>query len=223
MILCAYPSREEMAQALAARIADELRAALVTGGRATLSVPGGTTPAPVFDVLALADLDWARVDVLLNDERWVDEDSPRSNTRLLRDRLLVQRAAAARLLPMHAATATPEQALPALTAAILPALPLTVALLGMGADMHTASLFPGADHLAAALASDAPPLMALRSDAAGEPRLTLTAPVLRGARHLHILITGADKLAAVLRAAELSPLQAPVACVLERATVHWAD
>lgn len=223
MILCAYPSREEMAQALAARIADELRAALVTGGRATLSVPGGTTPAPVFDVLALADLDWARVDVLLNDERWVDEDSPRSNTRLLRDRLLVQRAAAARLLPMHAVTATPEQALPALTAAILPALPLTVALLGMGADMHTASLFPGADHLAAALASDAPPLMALRSDAAGEPRLTLTAPVLRGARHLHILITGADKHAAVLRAAELSPLQAPVACVLDRATVHWAD
>ena len=223
MILCAYPSREEMAQALAARIADELRAALATGGRATLSVPGGTTPAPVFDVLALADLDWARVDVLLNDERWVDEDSPRSNTRLLRDRLLVQRAAAARLLPMHAATATPEQALPALTAAILPALPLTVALLGMGADMHTASLFPGADHLAAALSSDAPPLMALRSDAAGEPRLTLTAPVLRGACHLHILITGADKHAAVLRAAELSPLQAPVACVLDRATVHWAD
>ena len=132
-------------------------------------------------------------------------------------------AAAARLLPMHAATATPEQALPALTAAILPALPLTVALLGMGADMHTASLFPGADHLAAALSSDAPPLMALRSDAAGEPRLTLTAPVLRGARHLHILITGADKHAAVLRAAELSPLQAPVACVLDRATVHWAD
>lgn len=223
MILCEYPSREEMAQALATRIANELRTALAMGGRATLTVPGGTTPGPVLDVLALADLDWARVDVLLNDERWVDEDSPRSNTRLLRDRLLVHRAAAARLLPMHAQTATPEQALPALTAALLPVLPLTVALLGMGADMHTASLFPGADQLPAALAPDAPPLMALRADGAGEPRLTLTAPVLRAARHLHILIVGAEKRVALMRAAELSPLQAPVACVLDRATVHWAD
>lgn len=223
MILCAYPSREEMAQALAARIADELRAALVTGGRATLSVPGGTTPAPVFDVLALADLDWARVDVLLNDERWVDEDSPRSNTRLLRDRLLVQRAAAARLLPMHAATATPEQALPALTAAILPALPLTVALLGMGADMHTASLFPGADRLTEALGPTPRLILPMRAAAAGEPRVTLTAPVLRAALRVHVMITGADKRAAVERAAGLPAEQAPIRAVLDQAIVHWAE
>jgi hypothetical protein len=60
---------------------------------ASLAVPGGTTPGPVFESLSAVDLDWSRVQVMLTDERWVPEDSPRSNTRLLRERLLVDRAA----------------------------------------------------------------------------------------------------------------------------------
>ena len=102
-------------------------------------------------------------------------------------------------------------------------MPIAVLLLGMGEDMHTASLFPGADNLAAALADDAPPLMAMRADAAGEPRITLTAPVLRAALATHIVITCAAKRAAIERAAQLSPLAAPVACVLGQAVVHWAE
>jgi 6-phosphogluconolactonase len=89
--------------------------------------------------------------------------------------------------------------------------------------MHTASLFPGADRLAEALAPDAPVLLPMRAEAAGEPRITLTAPVLAGAMHIHILITGAEKRAAVERAAGMDPLEAPVAAVLKNATVHWAE
>ena len=88
------------------------------------------------------------IDVLLTDERWVPEDSPRSNARLVRERLLTGAAAAARFLPFIGDTATPEESLPALEAALAPHLPISVLLLGMGADMHTASLFPGADRLA---------------------------------------------------------------------------
>lgn len=218
----AYPSREALMAGLAATLAGDLRAALAKGA-ATLSVPGGTTPGPVFDLLAQEDLNWSRVAVLLNDERWVGEDSPRSNTRLLRERLLVGRAAQARLVPLHAATATPEDSLDRLSEGILPHLPITVLLLGMGADMHTASLFPGADKLAQALAPNAPVLMALRAEAAGEPRITLSAPVLKQARHIHILITGPEKRAALDRARELSPIEAPVRVVLDQATVHWAE
>jgi 6-phosphogluconolactonase len=223
MRLETYPDREFLYLELADVIAGQLGDFLRREGRASLSVPGGTTPGPVFDTLSGVDLHWSEVAVFLNDERWVAEDSPRSNTALLRQRLLKGRAAAARLVPMRADTATPEEALGALSAGIAAELPISVLLLGMGADMHTASLFPGADHLAQALAADAPPVMALRAAAAGEPRITLTAPVLKGAFHTHILITGPEKRAAIERAATLPETEAPVRAVLANATVHWAE
>ncbi|TVP70038.1 MAG: 6-phosphogluconolactonase [Rhodobacteraceae bacterium] len=218
-----YPDRDMLMLRVAQRIASELGQVLRSTGRATLSVPGGTTPGPVFDTLSGVDLDWENVAVVLNDERWVPEDSPRSNTRLLRERLLVGEAAAARLLPLRADLPTPEDGLEALSAELAPHLPLSVLLLGMGEDMHTASLFPGADNLEAALRADAPPLMAMRADAAGEPRVTLTAPVLRDAMHVHVLITGEAKRDALQRARGLSPLDAPIAAVLSQAQVHWAE
>lgn len=223
MKLVEYPDRELMMLALADTIASDLADFLRREGRASLCVPGGTTPGPVFDTLSGVDLDWANVAVFLNDERWVAEDSPRSNTRLLRERLLRGRAAAANLVPLHAPTATPEEALEPLAAGIAPHLPISVLLLGMGADMHTASLFPGADRLAEALAPNAPILMALRAEAAAEPRVTLTAPVLAGAMSIHVLITGADKRAALDRAQSLSETEAPIKAVLANATVHWAE
>ena len=223
MMVRTYPSRNALMQGLASVLAAELAQALVARGRASLSVPGGTSPGPVFDLLARADLDWAKVAVFLNDERWVGADNPRSNTRLLRARLLQANAAAARLVPLYATSDTPESQLAALSKAIAAELPIDVLLLGMGTDMHTASLFPGADHLARALADDAPVLMALRAEAAGEPRITLTAPVLHGARNIHILITGVEKRVALDRAMTLPPAQAPVRVVLDHATVHWAE
>lgn len=218
-----YPDRELMFLALANTIAGDLADFLRRDGRASLCVPGGTTPGPIFDTLSGVDIDWPNVTVFLNDERWVPEDNARSNTRLLREHLLRGMAAAANYVPLYADAPQPEDALEALGMGIAPHLPISVLLLGMGTDMHTASLFPGADRLAEALASNAPTLMALRADAAGEPRITLTAPVLRGAMNTHILITGAEKRAAIERAAQLSELEAPVKAVLANATVHWAE
>ncbi|WP_149587017.1 6-phosphogluconolactonase [Tabrizicola flagellatus] len=223
MNLETYPDRDLMMLRLADLIAGQLGDFLRREGSATFSVPGGTTPGPIFDTLSGVDLDWANVAVILNDERWVPESSDRSNTRLVRERLLRGRAAPARLVPLYAPAETPEEMLEALADGIRPHLPISVLLLGMGADMHTASLFPGADRLEEALAPDAPILMALRAEAAGEPRVTLTAPVLREAFNIHILITGTEKRAALERAMTLSPQEAPVRAVLDSATVHWAE
>lgn len=222
MNLIEYPDRDLMMMHLADRLASELKNALLANERVTFSVPGGTTPGPVFDTLSAVHLDWHRVNVVLNDERWVPESSPRSNTRLLRERLLTGTAAGANLLPLYAAAEHPEEALDELSAGLAPHLPISVLLLGMGADMHTASLFPGADRLDEALDPGAPLLLPMRADGAGEPRITLTAPVLAGALSTHILITGPDKRAALERAKTLSPQEAPVKAVLGRATVHWA-
>jgi 6-phosphogluconolactonase len=208
---------------LADVIAGQLGEFLRRDGSATLSVPGGTTPGPIFDTLSGVELDWANVAVVLNDERWVPESSERSNTRLVRQRLIRGRAAQARLVPLYAPAETPEEMLPALEDGLRPHLPISVLLLGMGADMHTASLFPGADRLAEALSPQAPLLLPMRAEAAGEPRITLTAPVLRDAFHIHLLITGPEKRAALERAMTLTPMEAPVRAVLDNATVHWAE
>ncbi len=223
MILETYPDREFLMLKLADIIAGQLADFLRREGRASLCVPGGTTPGPIFDTLSGVELDWDNVAVFLNDERWVPEDSERSNTRLLRQRLIRGRAVNARLVPLHAATSTPEEALGGLAAGLEPHLPISVLLVGMGADMHTASLFPGADRLAEALAPDAPVLMAMRAEAAGEPRVTLTARVLRAAFNIHVLITGADKRAALERAMAMDAMDAPVRAILDNATVHWAE
>lgn len=218
-----YPDRDLLMVNVADQLASALKSCLVTGDGATFCVPGGTTPGPVFDLLSAVDLDWPRIRVVLSDERWVGEDSPRSNTRLLRERLLVGRAAEATLLPLHRAGETPEAALPALIDELTPHLPLSVLLLGMGADMHTASLIPGATSLAEALDPAAAPLVAIREQGSDEARVTLSLPVLAEAMHIHVLITGAKKREALERARTLPPEQAPIRAVLANATVHWAE
>ncbi len=224
MNLVEYPDREMMMMNLANRIAGELNSHLMRNDFATLAVPGGTTPGPVFDDLCAATLDWSRVRVLLTDERWVDEASGRSNTRLIRERLLVDRAAAAAYVPLYDGGAEqPEQAIEALGARVAEVLPLTVLLLGMGEDMHIASLFPGAPGLAEALDAKAPPLVAVRPEGQ-EPRVSLSGPVLRDAMYTHLVVTGAAKREALERAGrEKDVLASPVQAVLAEATVHWAE
>ncbi len=224
MTLIEYPDRDMMMIDLANVMAGELNTALHAGGTVSLAVPGGTTPGPLFDGLCAADIDWSRVVVMPTDERWVPEDHARSNARLIRARLLTDRAAAAQFLSLYTGDGTPEEGADTLTERLKPHLPVSVMLLGMGGDMHTASLFPGAEGLAAALDPHAPPACPIRAEDAGEPRVTLSLPVLQGAMARHVVITGADKRTALERARMLNdPQIAPVSAVLAGATVHWAE
>jgi 6-phosphogluconolactonase len=222
MILHDYADAEMLAINLANVLAGKLTAALMHQDRATLVVPGGSTPGPIFDALCDADLDWSRVDVMLSDERWVPEDDPRSNAALLRRRLLTGRAAAARFHPFYVGGDDPEAMLSAVEARIAPLLPISVALLGMGADMHTASLFPRGDNLRLALDAGAPVLVSMRAAGLDCTRVTLSARVLAEAMTLHLVITGQDKRDALERAQALPPEEAPVAAILSEAEVHWA-
>jgi 6-phosphogluconolactonase len=218
-----YPDREMMMIDVANILAGELNAGLMNHDHISFAVPGGTTPGPMFASLCAADLDWARVHVMLTDERWVPEDDNRSNTGLLRETLLTDRASAAVFVPFYMPGETPESAAPKVSEVVAPELPISVLLLGMGADMHTASLFPGADGLATAMAQNAPPVLPVVQPGSGEARVTLSGPVLSNAMTTHILIAGADKREALERARHLDALDAPVRSVLGNATVHWAE
>ena len=178
-------------------------------GEALLIVSGGTTPRRFFAALALHAIDWTRVTIAPADERCVAEDSPRSNARLIRETLLRDHAAAARFAPLADSRLSPDQELAAANARIadLPS-PADLVILGMGADGHTASWFPGADNLAEAINPGARALVVrISAPGAPEPRLTLSARVILRARALTLHIEGAAKLATLERALGPGPIE----------------
>ncbi len=217
-----YPDRATAAAALAARMSVSLAEHLAGTEKATLAVPGGTTPGPIFDALCRADVPWERVTILLTDERWVPDDHPRSNAGLIRARLLQGPAARAGFAPFFRAGQSVTEAAALLSDELAPCFPLSLLVLGMGADMHTASLFPGADGLTVALDANAQAVCAIHTKSQPDPRITLSAPILDGAQEKHLIIFGADKRHAWEQSAQLPPETAPIAAVMSGGTVHWA-
>lgn len=193
--LTAYPDRATLARALAAQVADALRSEIADGGAATLAVSGGSTPKRFLEELSRAELDWEAVTVTLVDERWVAETEERSNAKLVIEHLLTNAAAAATFVPLVTSAGSPEGALPEIQQRVADlAGPLTVAILGMGGDGHTASFFPGGDRLEDAIDPSGKALaLPMRAEAAVEPRITLTLPVLLAAKLLVLHIEGDDK------------------------------
>ncbi|AFO91228.1 6-phosphogluconolactonase [Phaeobacter inhibens] len=222
MNIIEYADRDMLAIDVANQLAGDLKTHLLHHDSASFAVAGGTTPAPVFDDLCAADIDWKRVRLMATDERWVPSDSERSNARMIRERLLVNRAAAAQFVPFHIPARAPEDVLAEVESLIEPDLPLSVVLLGMGEDMHTASLFPGVRGLSEALAADAPVLAVMRPDSQPEPRVSLSARVLDAAIAKHLVIYGEAKREALETAKSLPPEEAPIQAVLSEMTVHWA-
>lgn len=222
-----YPCRESMAAALADQVAEELDNVIRKRGRATLAVPGGTTPELFFCIMCEKDIDWSRVTVILTDERFVPEDNERSNARLVRSRLLQEKAAKAQFIPFWSEAEHAADVVPDLCDRLEPALPVDVAVFGMGADMHTASLFPHADNIEEASGLWAPLVMVMHDPDLPETRLTLTAPVIERARKVHLLLAGEDKKKALRQAQKIWAVEeAPVRLILDRprkTTVHYAD
>jgi 6-phosphogluconolactonase len=190
-----FTDSQAQARALAERVAERLRNALSERDHALLAVSGGSTPKDFFERLSREKLDWTKVLVTLVDERWVPDSDERSNARLVESHLLQNAASRARLIPLYTGDATPETGLAKANARIdaLP-LPFDAVVLGMGDDGHTASFFPGGDHLAEALDLHGKArVLPMHAPDAGEPRITLTLPTLLETRALYLLVSGEKK------------------------------
>ncbi|MEM1074455.1 MAG: 6-phosphogluconolactonase [Pseudomonadota bacterium] len=217
-----YQDRDAAVTGVADVVKLALTEALAEFGTASLAVPGGTTPGPVFDRLSHAHLDWSRVTVMLTDERWVPDTHERSNASLVRSRFLQNEAASASFLAFYRSGLSADHAAEGVSADVSKHLPLSVAVLGMGADMHTASLFPNSVGLKAALRADAPAVCPIHTDSQPEPRITLSAQVLNSAHQKHALIFGDEKRAALVASEGMSPQEAPIRAVIDKGVVHWA-
>ena len=224
-----FPDRESLEQQLAHSIVELLQAGIDSQGRATLVVSGGRTPAALFQALSKADLDWSKVWVTLADERWVPNTHADSNARSVESNLLINRAAAANFIPHFNGAETPFAGAAELSEELesLPEI-FDAVILGMGEDGHTASFFPDAPELAAAIdpAGDAL-CMGVTPPVAPHLRMTLSLPRLLASKRIFVHLCGEGK-TPVLEAAlgEGATEQMPIRSVLRQdktpVDIYWA-
>ncbi|MCE7946549.1 MAG: 6-phosphogluconolactonase [Chloroflexi bacterium CFX4] len=181
------------AAALIVRLGAE---SLAERGVFRLALSGGSTPLPLYALLALpewrARLDWARVQLYWADERCVPPDHAQSNYRMAYEALLLPLGVPMANIHRMQGELAPEMAA-ANYSAVLAAVRLDLILLGMGEDAHTASLFPET----AALGETTRPCVANYVPKLEAWRLTLSAPYINTTRHKVFLVNGANKAAAL--------------------------
>jgi 6-phosphogluconolactonase len=198
--LTCFDSVSDLHRACAHALEHQIRLALAERGQAFLALAGGSTPLPAYRLLAKADLDWASVTIVPTDERWVGSQDPACNLSQLRQcfaaRFEIQwLSLVPENLPADKISVSAHSAIK--TLAGMP-MPFDAVLLGMGLDAHTASLFPGAEHLSEAL-----DLQGIVSAVAITPeplpkeapfaRVSLTAARLLHSHYVILAITGQAK------------------------------
>lgn len=194
---------DDLSHLAATAFCERAAEAIERRGRFTVALAGGSTPAAMYRLLATPAfaprVDWGHVHVFFGDERCVPPDHEQSNFRMAREALLdhvpipsqqIHRVAGERddlgaVAREYANTL--RSVVGSDTSGAAPRLDL--ALLGLGEDGHTASIFPDVISLCRG------PELAARVRPSSQPtwRVTLTLPVLTAARHVLFLVSGRKK------------------------------
>jgi len=201
------PDAAEVARAAARRFVDWAWQAIARDGKFRVALSGGSTPREMYRLLATQEfrtqIDWPRVHVYWGDERAVPPDHPESNYGMARRELLLRVPVPPENVHRMEADASPiGRAAHSYETVLRESMPVDdrgfpvfhLVLLGLGADGHTASLFPGARLLRETTRWVSTP----SPDKSGTRRMTLTLPVIEAAERILFLVTGAQK-AAMLR------------------------
>lgn len=224
-----YDDADELADAVAGDVAFIVESALDARGQALIALPGGKTPGPIFAKLAKTKLDWKRVTIVPTDDRLVAVQDPLSNIAQIAKAFL---PLGARVFPVVSEAAADYKAAGKAADARLSELhwPLDLVWLGVGADGHTASIFPGVDLDEALNGPKVRRAVGVMPDPlpveAPVARVTLTRAAIVSARTITIVLTGKDKRKMLERAIKdgaSSPT--PIGRVLAEADhavdIHW--
>ena len=217
---------ESLASDLSQSIGDILIEAIRKRGRASMAVSGGSTPISLFKNFSLISIDWTKVDLTLADDRWVDSKSAYSNELLVRTHLIKNKAAKVNFIPLKNDSKTAkegqknsEETLRNIT------LPFDVVVLGMGADGHTASLFPCSDELSDAMDLNNPnKLISTSPKTASYERISLTAKVIIDSKNTFLHLNGSSKLHTLESAMEYKDSsKMPIYAFLENGlSIYWS-
>ena len=217
---------ESLASDLCQSIGEILTEAIRKRGRASMAVSGGGTPTPLFKEFSLLSIDWAKVDLTLVDDRWVDAKNSDSNELLVRTHLIKNKAAKVNFIPLKNDSKTAkegqkisEEMLKNIT------LPFDVVVLGMGSDGHTASLFPCSDELPDAMdLNNLNYLISTSPKTAPYQRLSLTARVIIDAKNVFLHLNGSSKLHTLESAMEYKDSsRMPIYTFLENGlSIYWS-
>src|SRR2546421_5896731 len=204
MQISIYPDTNTLSREAAQFIVRLANEAIVTHGRFTIALSGGSTPKVLYSLLGdepyRSQIDWAQVDIFWSDERCVPPDSEESNYHLAQQVLLnkipipasqVHRMPADQPDRDIASQAYTEEMQRTFGTNGIPNFDLIQ--LGMGPEGHTASLFPHQP----SLHEQQRLVMSVSVPKPPPPRLTFTPPILNAARHVLFLVTGSEKADAV--------------------------
>ena len=192
-------SESDLARTAAEWILKQAEFAVRARGVCSMGLSGGSTPKPVYEELGNGDLagkfPWTQAEFYFADERAVPIDDPESNYRLARETLFRSHPEAlGRVYRMPADAPDPDEAAERYGRRLPD--PLDILILGIGADGHTASLFPGS----AALDEKEALVRAVEGPNPPHRRLTITPPVIERARQTLVLAAGIGKAAMVGKA-----------------------
>jgi 6-phosphogluconolactonase len=225
-----YESADEMADAVAGDIGFIIESAIDARGAAVIALAGGKTPLPIYEKLAKAKIDWKRVTIIPGDDRIVPLGDPLSNVTAI-GKIFIPKGA--RVIPLVSDKAPDYKAAGRSADALLQDVhwPLDLCLLGVGADGHCASIFPGPDFDEALNGPKERRALGVMPDPlppeAPVARVTLSRAAIVSARALMIAFTGEAKKdvleAAIDQGASSNyPVGRVLADVELPVDIHWA-
>lgn len=215
----AYNDQETCLAQLVDKVSTLLVQAVDRKGSAGLAVSGGKSPIPLFERLSRVDLPWKNIHITLVDERFVSTADPDSNEYLVRKHLLTNRAGQARFTGL---VADPDDLAHCMERANGQAIDIAVAILGMGDDGHTASLFPNAPQLSQALdMRGSQRYIHVSPPEAPHERISMTLPALLNAGHLLLAIAGEHKRRVFEQAAKQATSDMPISYFITQTGVPF--
>lgn len=223
---CRFAVAEDLQVIVAARVWELIDAAVEQRGRAVIALAGGSTPVPVYNLLRDMPVPWDQVTLCATDERWVAVEDPASNEGMFRRELLGRAAAGVEFISMARSRASAAADAQAVDEQLRRLDAFDLVLLGMGSDGHTASWFPGASGLDAALDSAAA-CVAVEPATTSQVRITLTRDVVLKAGRILLVMGGSEKWRVYADAAQTPDLKRhPVSAVLHQqrapVDVYWS-